>query len=139
MTTDIETTFIRFFVRRERRERARFELSSPSRRGIFLSRLCHTYRDVLDTRWLTPVAEPNSDYRDVLRLLIRKQAPDTCSVISTINALDGQHLRLADALKQVVGFGLPSIVICIPDGLCYLESEQEYGAPPRYILERVYT
>jgi hypothetical protein len=57
-------------------------------------------------------------------------------VISTIAELDGQQVRLAEALEKVVGFGLPSIVICLPGILGYFEAEQENGQPPRYMLER---
>jgi hypothetical protein len=136
MNRDQEVDFLRAFVRRERRERAKFELLSPNKRGAFLNRLCHTYQDILDTRYLKPIPEPNSDYRAVLRHLIQRHAPETCYVISSISELDGQQVRLAEALEKVVGFGLPSIVICLPGILGYFEAEQEHGPPPRYMLER---
>lgn len=136
MDRDRETDFIQAFVRRERRERAQFELFSPKKRGAFLNRLCHTFQDILDTRYLKPIPEPNSDYRALLRHLTQRHAPETCYVISTIAELDGQHVRLAEALEKVVGFGLPSIVICLPGILGYFEAEQENGSPPRYMLER---
>ncbi len=136
MDRDQEVGFIQAFVRRERRERAQFELLSPKKRGAFLNRLCHTYQDILDTRYLKPAPEPNSDYRALLRHLTQRHAPETCYVISTIAELDGQQVRLAEALEKVVGFGLPSIVICLPGILGYFEAEQENGQPPRYMLER---
>jgi hypothetical protein len=136
MDRDQEAGFIQAFVRRERRERAQFELFSPKKRGAFLNRLCHTYQDILDTRYLKPIPEPNSDYRAILRHLTHRHAPETCYVIATIAELDGQHVRLSDALEKVVGVGLPSIVICLPGTLGYFEAEQENGPPPRYVLER---
>lgn len=136
MNSEIETRFIQAFVRRERRERARFELGSPAKRGAFLSRLCHTYHDVLDMRYLAPLADPVAAHSAILRALVERRAPRTCYVISSAAAVDGQELPLADALERVVGFGLPSIVICIPGTLGYFEAEQEYGPPPRYWLER---
>src|SRR5262249_41786921 len=128
---------IQAFVQRERRERAQFELLSPKRRAAFLNRLCHTYPDILDTRYLKPMPASNSDYRAIVRHLTDKHAPATCYVISTRAELDGQGVGLAEALEKVVGFGLPSIVICVPGKLGYFEAEQEVGPPPRYVLERV--
>ncbi len=61
MDADQEVRFIQAFVRRERRERAQFELLSQKKRGAFLNRLCHTYADIFDARYLTPVPLPNSD------------------------------------------------------------------------------
>jgi hypothetical protein len=136
MDCDQEAGFIQAFVRRERRERAHFELLSPKKRAAFLNRLCHTYQDILDTRYLKSIPAPNSDYRAILRHLTHKHAPATCYVISTLAELDGQRVRLADALEKVVGFGLPSIVICLPGTLGYFEAEQEVGPPPQYVLER---
>ena len=136
MDRDQDADFIQAFVRRERRERAQVELLSPKRRGAFLNRLCHTYQNILDMRYLKSIPAPNSDYRALLRHLLQKQAPETCYVISTLAELDGQHIRLADALEKVVGLGLPSIIICLPGKLGYFEAEQEVGPPPRYMLER---
>ena len=100
MDRDRETDFIQAFVRRERRERAQFELFSPKKRGAFLNRLCHTFQDILDTRYLKPIPEPNSDYRALLRHLTQRHAPETCYVISTIAELDGQHVRVRCRLPK---------------------------------------
>ncbi|KAB8141177.1 hypothetical protein F8S13_20465 [Chloroflexia bacterium SDU3-3] len=57
-------------------------------------------------------------------------------MLSSIAELDGRELPLAHALERVVGYGLPSVVICIAGRLGYFEAEQEHGPPPRYWLER---
>lgn len=49
---------------------------------------------------------------------------------------DGQFVPLADALDSLVGYGFPSILICIPNTLAYFEAEQSFGPPPRYLLRR---
>jgi hypothetical protein len=131
-----ELLFIQSFVARERRERAQFELLSRKKRGAFLSRLCHTYDSILDMRYLKPIPMPNSDHENILNYLKHKHAPETCYVISTIKDIDGQYIPLTDALKRAVGFGLPSILICIPGKLGYFEAEQGISSPPRYYLER---
>jgi hypothetical protein len=49
---------------------------------------------------------------------------------------DGQCMPLADALDALVGYGFPSILICIPNKLAYFEAEQVVGPPPHYLLRR---
>jgi hypothetical protein len=61
-----------------------------------------------------------------------------CHVISFKDSVDGKQMTLEDAIHATVGFGLPSILICIPDSLCYFEAEQERGAGPRYLLRKEY-
>lgn len=73
----------------------------------------------------------------ILDLLKKNGAGEACYVISFNDEIDGNHLPLAYALEQAVGFGMPSLISCIPSKLAHLECEQEYGAPPRYILKRV--
>lgn len=136
MNIEQETQFIQRFVRCDRRERARLELLSAKKRGAFLGRLCHTYAEIFDMRYLKPVSFPNSDYRAILQTLINKNAPKQCYVISGSTELDGQYADLPGALERVVGLGLPSVVICMPGSLGYFEAEQEAGPPPRYLLER---
>jgi hypothetical protein len=78
MNQEQEAGFIQAFVQRERRARAEFELSSPKKRSAFLSRLCHTYEHVLDTRYLQALDPNPSNSRAILRILRRLQAPESC-------------------------------------------------------------
>jgi hypothetical protein len=136
MNIEQEHQFIRAFVRRERRERAQFELRSAKKRGAFISRLCHRYHDILDDRYFQPLIPPNSDYHLIFHELKRHTVPEWCYCISARADLDGRSLPLAHALACAVGYGLPTIILVIPERLCYFEAEQEYGSPPRFILER---
>lgn len=56
--------------------------------------------------------------------------------MSYISELDTQTLSLKDALHEVVGLGMPSIIICVPEKLAYFESETCNGAPPRFMLKK---
>ncbi len=57
----IEEVFVTTFVQKRRRERAIFELESESRRGAFLNRLCHSFADIFDERYLQPIVELSLD------------------------------------------------------------------------------
>lgn len=131
---DHESAFIQAFVRRESRERLRFELKKN--RDRFLNRFCHTATQYLDPRYLIEIPAPNSSSLDLLRLLQERGATKDCHAISTHPELDGKPMNLESALKLAVGFGSPTILSCIPGKLAYLETEQEFGPPPRYLLRR---
>jgi hypothetical protein len=130
-----EITVKSFFVKRIR-ERVMFELSSPKRRIDALSRLCHRPDITLIEKYMIEIPKPNSDPLDIEDLLKSYGAGNTCYVISYNKEIDGKHLPLRSALKSAVGFGMPSLISCIPGRLAYFEAEQENGPPPRYILKR---
>jgi hypothetical protein len=136
MNREQEITFIQSFISRGRRERTQLELLSEKKRVRFLSSLCHNYDRVLDDRYLNKIPKPNSDYETILELLKQEGASDTCYAISANDEIDGETLKLSDALEKAVGFGLPSILICIPGKLAYFEAEQTAGSPPRYLLKK---
>jgi len=131
----IEETFVTNFIQKSRRERSLFELGSESRRGKFLNRLCHDFAAVLDSRYLQPL-HGAVDAFSLLKLLQKNGAQQDGYLISSNDAVDGRHLPLQEAINAVVGFGLPSVLICVPDSLAYFEAEQVQGAPPRFLLVR---
>ena len=130
----IEESFVNTFVQKQRRERALFELGSESKRVRFLDRLCHTYAGVFDARYLRPLPELGHDPEVLIKRLRKLGAGSTCHVISFNEDIDGRELALEDAIRATLGFGFPSILICLPDSLAYFEAEQEKGPPPRYLL-----
>jgi hypothetical protein len=136
MNREQEIAFVQAFVRQERRERTQFELLSEKKRGRFLSRLCHDYDGVLDTRYLEQIPYPNSNCKAILELLKQKGASAICYAVSANGEIDGKTLQLSNALEKAVGFGLPTILICTPGKLAYFEAEQTAGPPPRYLLRK---
>lgn len=82
------------------------------------------------------IPTPNSDYQEMASLLKKQGATDECYVISWNEEIDGKKLPLNEALKKVVGYGMPSIVSCIEGKLAYFEAEQVAGSPPRFLLKR---
>lgn len=125
----IEAEFVRTFVIKERQERALFELASHNKRGQFFNKLCHDFEQILDDRFMTTVKEP------IFNELKSYGAPKNCYVMSW-GELDGRTLPLFDALDEIIGFGFPSLVLCIPRKLAYFEAEQEKGPSPRFLLRK---
>lgn len=129
-----EESFVKSFVTKDYRDRLAFELRK--RRGDFLGRFCHDALTYLDPRFIIEIPKPNSNQVEICRELKRRGAQDSCHAISMSDEIDGRILPLTDALSIAVGFGLPSILSCIPGELAYLETEQLAGAPQRFILFR---
>jgi hypothetical protein len=129
-----EEGFVNAFIERDRRERLLFELDK--RRGHFLGRFCHDALTYLDPRYVTALKPRNSDPAQIFEFLRSRGAGETCYAISTREDLDGQFLPLAEAIAAAVGFGMPSILSCLPGQLAYLETEQEAGPPDRFLLSR---
>lgn len=136
MNKEYEEIIVRSFFEKRIQNRIIFELLSTKKRKDALSRLCHNYKDVLCEKYMMELPKPNSNHIDIEGLLKKYGANDNCYVISWHNEIDGQCLPLIDALEQVVGLGMPSLVFCVPDRLLYFEGEQCQSTPPRYILKR---
>lgn len=108
---------IRTFVVRPRRDRL-LALLRAGRRGEVAGALAHL--DALDGRRCRRI-EPGQAPLTVLRAA---GAPPTCLVLSEDDALDGLELPLEDALNEIVGSSLGSLVTCVPGQLAYLEGEE---------------
>ena len=108
------------FVTREKRQRYRELLQTPSGRRKLLDRLNHN--NDFDPRYLRRFA--NDVSADRIEASLRGHgAQDTCHVFSTIAAIDGKELRLRDALWETVSRNTGSMLSCIPGRLGYFESE----------------
>ena len=129
-----EEAFVAVFIQRHHRERLLFELAS--RRGRFLSRFCHAALHYLDPRYVVTINPPNSDPDEILAILKKHGAGKDCYAMSCNDDIDTRIFPLKEALPAAVGHGLPSILSCLPGKLAYLETEQDFGPPPRYLLYR---
>jgi len=118
-----ETAFIDAFVEREVRERWRTKLSSRKHRGAFLHELAHYVR--FEARFISLVEPAKQNLQDVLSTLRKQGATDDCYAISECTRLDGKTLKLTDALNQVIGSGVGSILSCVPGRLAYYEGEDQ--------------
>lgn len=82
-----------------------------------LDRLNHC-RD-LDVRFAV-VLPSNANIED---LLIARNAPDTCYVLSANDDIDGREMNLCDAIEQARLGGWGTLIGCIPNRLAYYYDE----------------
>jgi hypothetical protein len=124
-----EQSLISAFVKRSKRERYREILANPRLRHKFTHLLPH-FAD-FDPRYRLPLPSEKLFFDNILRELQKRHSPNFIFAISEDPALDQKELPLAEALKQIVGRGMGTVLSCIPGRLAFVETEDE-----RYILER---
>jgi hypothetical protein len=116
-----EHLLARFFVP-SKRERYAEMISKPKKRTKFLAELDHFKS--LDPRYVVPIA-PNDHSPDrIAVILTKKGAPSLCWITSSFKDLDGQQRLLSDALKEIVGRQMGTLLTCIPGALAYYEGEE---------------
>lgn len=136
MDKQLEEIIVKSFFNKRLQDRVLFELTSTKKRKDAIGRLSHNYMDVLNDKYMMEIPKPNNNSNEIVEFLKKYGAGNTCYVISYYGDIDGKHLPLSYALEKAVGFGMPSLILCIPNKLAYLECEQVYGSPPRYILKK---
>jgi hypothetical protein len=124
-----EEATIKAFIRQNRQERCLRFLSDPKRRRKFTAELAH-FRD-LNVKYALRIPPNQHDSASVFKLLFSMGAGSKGSVISENPNLDGREMDLDVALKETIGYGMGTIISCIPGRLAYFEDEDG-----RYILKR---
>jgi hypothetical protein len=124
-----EDALIAAFVKRSKRDRYREILSNPRLRHKFINQLAH-FTD-FDPKYRLPFASDKLFVDSIAIELQKRRSPNIVFAISEDPALDQKELLLLDALKQIVGRGMGTVLSCIPGRLAFVETEDE-----RFILER---
>ena len=115
------------FIIEPRRQRFIDHLQAVKQRPKLRARLAH-FAD-FEQAALVPL---ESD-RDVAAQLVARGAPADCWTISEAERLDGRAWQLAEALGEIVGSGIATIVSCIPGTLAFYEGE---SIKRRFVLAR---
>lgn len=124
-----EISLIGAFVKRNKRDRYR-EMAADSRlRHKFTDQLAH-FKD-FDPQFRLPIPCKRLSADSIARELDKRHSPKIVFAISEDPTLDQKEVRLTDALQQIVGRGMGTILSCVPGQLVFVETEDE-----RFILER---
>jgi hypothetical protein len=124
-----EQALVAAFVKRSKRDRYREIISNPRLRHKFTSELAH-FAD-FDSRYRVPIPSNKLFVNNIRTELRRRHCPNIVFAISEDPRLDQQELPLVEALTEVVGRGMGTVLSCIPGRLAFVETEDE-----RFILER---
>lgn len=114
---------VQLFVKKDKRERMLMLAVKASRRGDFRHDLLHDRRS-LDPAVQSPLSAPAATVDAIAKALRAAGAGDKVYCISDILDADDRELRLADALKLVVGREQDSIVFPIGSRVAYYENHE---------------
>lgn len=124
-----EQSLIAAFVKRSKRDRYREILSNPRLRHKFTNELAH-FTD-FDPKYRLPIPSNKLFVGNITIELQKRHSPSTVFAISEDPTLDQKELPLVEALEQIVGSGMGTVLCCLPGRLAFVETEDE-----RFILER---
>lgn len=124
-----EQALIAAFVKRSKRDRYREILSNPRLRHKFTRQLAH-FSD-FDPRYRLPIPSSKLFVDNIAFELKKRHSPKVVFAISEDPALDQRDVLLLEALEQIVGRGMGTVLSCLPGRLAFVETEDE-----RFILER---
>jgi hypothetical protein len=120
-----EEGFVRAFIEKNKQDRCLSFLCSAKHRRKFTVELSHF--KWLDERFARPIpAKTAHTVKEIAALLRSKGAGPTVWIISEQSNIDAQELGLEDALGEIWGRGIGSILSCIPGRLGYFEDEEEH-------------
>ena len=128
-TVDHETSLIAAFVKRGKRGRYREIVSDSRLRHKFTGQLAH-FKD-FDPQYRLPIPSNKLFVDNIARELDKRHSPKIVFAISEYPALNQKEVLLVQALPQIVGRGMGTILSCLPGRLAFVETEDE-----RFILER---
>jgi hypothetical protein len=126
-----EQAFVESFVQRERRERSLLCLANPKKRRKFVHEFAHHGTYILTPECLRSIKPSQQNPDSICAILRSLGAPDTCHVMSE-GSFDGKEMELLAALKGIVGYGMGTVISCLPRRLGYFEGELR----ERYILQK---
>jgi len=124
-----ELLVVNTFIDKNQRNRFNTLLSSKKGRAKARGLMSHSIRFVPHLIHEIPTNKQTSE--EIIKILLQHKASTSCYLISEHTRLDKTVMGLAEAINEVVGSGIATIVSCIPGKLAYFEGE---GFNNRFIL-----
>lgn len=116
-----ESEFVGSFIVKQRRERVLEQLASSKNRRKFTSKFDHHGIDYFIPECIRSIEPKYQHAPDIANMLRAMGASDNCHVIG--GRRDGEDMDLLTALKETVGYGIGTVLSCIPGQLAYFEGE----------------
>ena len=130
MDYSAEKHFVQTFIRKSRRERLLYELTTPKKRVDGVSRFCHQAREFLDPDQILLEGE-DLERRPEFAQFIR-QHNELCLVLSLDSWQDEQYLPLKDAVVQAI-ISMDAVLI-LGSTFAVVFAEPMKGGREKYLL-----
>jgi hypothetical protein len=129
---EIHTNFINKFILKEKRERVSFELNNVKKRNLFINKLNHKSFEFIDSKKLIEISKSDSEFYRVKEKL-GVEDNELSLIISNYDQVDNKQMSFREAFEFCNGLGLATLIIIISKNKIYLQTEQEIGAPNKYL------
>ena len=128
-----ERHFVQAFIRKNRRDRLLYELTTPEKRYEGVSRFCHRAKDLLEPSKIIMEGE-DINRRPEFEQFVR-QHDEICFVLSPDFYMDEQYLPFRDAVDQAI-ICLDAILI-IGSSFAVVFGEPMKGGRGKFLLSEV--
>ena len=125
-----EENFINRFIRKNRRERLLYELTTPEKRYRGVSRFCHQAEEFLDHNKI--ILKDNDLEHDPKFIDFVKTHDEPCYVISPDPYLDDQSISLKEALDKAVL--CQDALLILGSDFAIIFTEPMKGGTEKYLL-----
>ena len=118
-----EQLVIDCFVDKSQRDRLK-QLTKTKKGRIKLRHyLAHSIK--FNKRYILQIPKNMETPDDVFQLLVKKGSPNNCCYLISENTnFDGKTIKLKDALQDIIGSNIATIISCVPGKLAYYEGEE---------------
>ena len=130
MAHTAEQYFIQTFIRKSRRDRLLFELTTETRRYHGLSRFCHQSEELLDPARIV-LSGADLEYRPDF-WHFAEQHNETCLLLSPDSEMDNRTMKFHDAIHMAAGF--QDAVIIVGSTFAVVFGEPVKGGRDKFLL-----
>ena len=130
MDHSAEESFVKSFIRKDRRERLLLQLSSPKKRREGLDRFCHHAQDLIDPAKIVMHGEDLD--RNPAFLSFVSAHGGQCLVLSPDYRPDGEYMPFADAVEAAVPCF--DAVLILGEGFAVVFGEVMKGGRGKFLL-----
>lgn len=130
MEKEIEESFVKRYIVRNRQERLLYELGNKKKRIDGIARFCHGTPELIKES--TIVYSGNDISFGELKELIDNSNEMSFYVISYYESLDAKFISSDSVLSEIIGRGMASIAIF--NHFVIIETEQVQGPAMKYVL-----
>ena len=128
-----ERHFVQAFIRKNRRDRLLYELTTPEKRYEGVSRFCHQAKDLLEPSKIIMEGEDINRHPEFEQFV--RQHDEICFVLSPDFYMDEQFLPFRDAVDQAI-ICLDAILI-IGSSFAVVFGEPMKGGRGKFLLSEV--
>ena len=129
----IQEAFVSAYVRKQRRERLSYELSSDKKRYEGLERFCHQAEDLLDPSGIVLSGTDLLKRKEFISF-VEKNKSASCFLLSPDAAFDQKEGKLADVMEEL--FYCLDACIVIAGDFAYVRQEAMKGGTLQFLLKR---